>query len=153
MNVSLTNINTGPLIDIKLYFASSHYQVIVQGVNDWADELPEKNTKKLLDYDKSQKEKQGFYIAAELQSELIHPSLTFEIGDGKHYGTYKNVALAKLQKYKIYIRAVTTSPKVMLTTLPNIKHVHLWQLLLVHPGSHTIYRTSSVFDILYRIYV
>ena len=81
-------------------------------MKNWTQEIPDKYKTGLLDYDKSQDQNQDFYITAELQSASTHPSMTFEIGDGKRYGAYKNVVLDKQQKYKIYIRAVTTAPKV-----------------------------------------
>lgn len=89
----------------------SHYQVIVHLVKDWTDQIPEKYKTLLKGYDKSQDQNQNFYIAAELPSSSIHPSLSFIIGDAKSYGPYENVGLLKTKKYKIYIRAVTTFPK------------------------------------------
>ena len=92
----------------------SSYQVIVYRVKSWGDEIPERYKQGLLDYEKAREVNQEFYIAAEFSSPSIHPSLTFEIGDGKNYGNYENVALLKPNKYKIYTRAVTSDPKVSL---------------------------------------
>ena len=99
------------------FHSTSHYQVIVLLVKDWTDQIPEKYKTLLRDYDKSQDQNQNFYIAAELPSSLIHPSLSFIIGDAKSYGPYENAALVKTKKYKIYIRAVTTFPKVKICKL------------------------------------
>ena len=83
-------------------------------VKSWADEIPKRYKQGLLDYEKAREVNQEFYIAAEFSSPSIHPPLTFEIGDGKSYGNYENVALVKPSKYKIYTRAVTSDPKVSL---------------------------------------
>jgi len=89
----------------------SSYHVIVHRVKSWADEIPKRYKQGLLDYEKAREVNQEFYIAAEFSSPSIHPPLTFEIGDGKSYGNYENVALVKPSKYKIYTRAVTSDPK------------------------------------------
>lgn len=99
------------------FHSTSHYQVIVHLVKDWTDQIPEKYRTLLKGYDKSQDQNQNFYIAAELPSSSIHPSLSFIIGDARSYGPYENVALLKTKKYKIYIRAVTTFPKVKICKL------------------------------------
>ena len=91
---------------------SSSYQVIVHRVKSWTDEIPESYKQGLLGYEKAREVNQEFYIAAEFSSPSIHSSLTFEIGDGKSYGNYENVALVKPNKYNIYTRAVTSDPKV-----------------------------------------
>ena len=83
-------------------------------MKSWADEIPKRYKQWLLDYEKAREVNQESYIAAEFSSPSIHPPLTFEIGDGKSYGNYENVALVKPSKYKIYTRAVTSDPKVSL---------------------------------------
>ena len=83
-------------------------------MKSWTDEIPERYKQGLLDYEKAREVNQEFYISAEFSSPSIHPPLTFEIGDGKSYGNYENVALVKPNKYKIYTRAVTSDPKVSL---------------------------------------
>jgi len=83
-------------------------------VKSWEDDIPERFKQGLLDYEKAQELNQDFYITAEFSSHSIHPSITFEIGEGKSYGNYENVPLVKPNKYKIYTRAVTSDPKVSL---------------------------------------
>ena len=83
-------------------------------VKSWTDEIPERYKQGLLDYENAREVNQECYIAAEFSSLSIHPPLTFEIGDGKSYGSYENVALVKPNKYKIHTRAVTSDPKVSL---------------------------------------
>ena len=83
-------------------------------VKSWKDEIPERFKQGLLDYEKAQELNQDFYIAAEFSSPSIDPSLTFQIGDGKSYGNYENVALVKPNKYKFSARPVTSDPKVSL---------------------------------------
>ena len=79
------------------YFSDtdSDYQVLVQKVNDWCNEVSDWKT---LGSD--------IYIAAQIPAYSVNPSMVFEVGDGKTYDGYENKQLSNGQKYKIYSRGL-----------------------------------------------
>ena len=79
------------------YFSDtdSDYQVLLQKVNDWCNEVSDWKT---LGSD--------IYIAAQIPANSVNPSMVFEVGDGKTYDGYENKQLSNGQKYKIYSRGL-----------------------------------------------
>ena len=86
---------------MSFYFAlifsdtDSDYQVLVHQVNDWTDEVSDWNT---LGTD--------VYIAAQIPSNSMNPSIVFVVGDAKTYDGYENKQLSTGHKYKIYSRGL-----------------------------------------------
>ena len=52
------------------------------------------------------------YIAAQIPSGDVNPSLVFAVGDGKEYGGFVNKKPSSGQKYNVYSRALTFKSKV-----------------------------------------